>query len=160
MLAMIIPLLLAAAAPSAADRTEIESRVVEIYKPYATEGPPESWDVPVYSAETTALIAKWREVAPTDELVDWFCQCQDWDADAFSATILDVAMASETVVEVRLSIDVGLGGADAERKQRLIFRREDGVWKLDEMFADAFPNGLQRALRETIAEALRARNAG
>ena len=59
MLAMIAPLLLAAAAPSAADRAEIEARVVEIFRSYA--GPPgavAAWDYPIYSAEVTALIAR------------------------------------------------------------------------------------------------------
>ena len=72
MLAMIVPvLLLAAAAPSDLERNEIESTVVGVFRSY--QGPPgavAAWDHAIYSAEVTALIAKWKAVMPEGEVDD------------------------------------------------------------------------------------------
>lgn len=167
MLAMIVPLLLAAAAaPSAGDRGAIERKVVEIYRPYTTPSPPAAWDQPIFSAATAALIGRWKEVRPEGELDglndgDWLCQCQDWDAGAFQATIVSVEMVDGDTAEVRLSIDLGFGGPEDVRPATLTLKREQDAWQIDEIVAESFPAGLREALRETIAadEALRAGNA-
>jgi len=158
MLAMIVPLLLAAAAPSAGDRVELETRVVEIFQSY--RGPPNAvaaWDNPIYSAEVAALIARWKAVMPQDEVDalndgDWLCQCQDWDGDGFQATIVSMAMSDEDTAVAELSVELGFGGPDSIRGEQVTFRREQGVWTIDEIVAEAFPNGLKQALRDTIAE--------
>ena len=157
MLLMLVPILLAAAAPTAGDRSAIEQRVVEIFRPYvASSDTPPAWDYPIYSAEVTALIAEWRSVTPTDEVDalsdgDWLCQCQDWDAEAFTATIGAIGAWNEGFLEVDVTVDLGLGGPDATRMERISFKREGADWKVDDLFADSFPNGLKQALRETIA---------
>jgi len=158
MLATIVLLLLAAAAPSAVDLTEIETRVVEIFRSYG--GPPNApaaWDHPIYSAEVTALIARWKAVMPHDEVDslndgDWLCQCQDWDGEGFRATIVSIAMSDESTAEVELRVDLGFGGPESMRGEHLTLRREEGVWAIDEIVAGAFPQGLKQALRDTIAE--------
>jgi hypothetical protein len=157
MLWTLVPILLAAGAPSVEDRSAIEERVVEMFKPYAASSDtPAAWDYPIYSAEVTALIAEWRSVTPTDEVDalsdgDWLCQCQDWDAEAFTATIGAVGGWNEGFLEVDLTVDLGLDGPDATRMERLSFKREGAEWKVDDLFADSFPNGLKQALRDTIA---------
>jgi hypothetical protein len=167
MLTTLVPLLLAAAAPSAAERSEIETTVVGIFRSY--RGPPgtvAAWDYAIYSAEVTALIARWKAVQPEGELDglndgDWLCQCQDWDGDAFQARIESIAMPEPGVAEVALSLDLGFG-TESERQERLLLRREGDAWKIDEIFAESFPEGLKQALRETIAadEALKAGTGG
>lgn len=158
MLAILVPLMLAAAAPSDTDRSELEQKVVEIFRPYtAAPGGIASWDLPIYSAEITALIAQWRAVAPEGEVDalndgDWLCQCQDWDAEAFTATIGSIDMPGEGLAEVELTVDLGFGGPEAIRPMRLTFKREEGAWKVDEIVAESFPNGLKQAMSETIAE--------
>lgn len=157
MLAMLIPLLLAAAAPSASERSELEKATVEIFRPYADAARgAASWDSPIYSAEVTALIAQWREVAPQGEVDalsdgDWLCQCQDWNPEAFTATIGSIGVPAESLAEVDLTVDLGLDGPTATRSARLTFKREDGAWKVDDIVAESFPHGLKHALRETIA---------
>ncbi len=156
MLATIVPLLLAAAAPSAADRAAIETAVVGIFAPFATENPGASWDFPVYSAEVTALIARWKSVIPEFEPDglndgDWLCQCQDWDAAAFSATIVSFAMTGADTAEVEVSLDLGLGAGEPPRQERLVLRREGEAWTIDDIVAVSFPDGLRQALHETIA---------
>ena len=168
MLAMIVPLLLAATAPSATERSEIESTVVGVFRSY--QGPPgavAAWDQAIYSAEVTALIARWKEVMPEGEVDDlndgdWLCQCQDWDGDAFQARMTSIEITEPGVAEVTVTLDLGFGGPGGERDERLVLRREGDAWKIDEIFAESFPKGLKQALRETIAadEALRAGNAG
>ena len=157
MLATLVPLLLAAAAPSAADRSELEKTFVEIFRPYAA--PPSgtaAWEFPIYSAEVTALIAQWRQRASADEPDalsdgDWLCQCQEWDDQAFSATIASIGMAGEDLAEVEIAVDLGSGGPESVRAERLVLKREEGDWKIDDLVGESFPQGLKQALRETIA---------
>ena len=157
MLAMFVPLLLAATAPSAVDRAAIEGRVVEIFRPYTTAASTPAWEQPIYSAEITALIADWRAVAPQDEPDalsdgDWLCQCQDWNEEAFTATITSIDATSANLAEVEVDVDLGFPAADASlRRERLVLKREDGVWKVDDLVAESLPAGLKQALRETIA---------
>jgi hypothetical protein len=158
MLLMLVPILLAADALSAGDRSAIEQRVAEIFGPYATSSnTPVSWEVPIYSAETTALIAEWRDVTPENEVDalsdgDWLCQCQDWNEQAFTTRIDAIGTWNEGFAELDLTVDLGFGGPESMRMERMSFKREDGAWKLDDLFADSFPDGLKQALRETIAE--------
>ena len=160
MLATIVPLLLLAAsagAPSAALREEIETQVTAIYGPYADrETSVAAWDYPIYSADLTALIARWKAVMPQDETDalndgDWLCQCQDWNRRRFLATIITVGMTDRDTAEVDVILDLGTNGSNGSRAGRLILKREQGEWKLDDMVADDFPDGLKLALQETIA---------
>jgi len=171
MLATIVPLLLLAAsagAPAAALREEIETQVTAIYGPYADrETSVAAWDYPIYSAELTALIARWKAVMPQDETDalndgDWLCQCQDWNNRRFLASIVAIGMDVDGRSEVDVIIDLGISRRDATRAARLILKREQAEWKVDEIIGDAFPDGLRQALHETIAadEALAAGKAG
>ena len=168
MLAMLVPLLLAAAAPSVAERSQIEATVVGIFRSYAgPPGPVAAWDYTIYSAEVTALIARWKAVMRQDEVDalndgDWLCQCQEWEGNAFQARIDAIEMTEPGVAVVAVTLDLGLGTPESERTERFTLRREDEAWKIDDIVAEAFPNGLKQALHETIAadEALPAGNAG
>jgi hypothetical protein len=158
MLLAIILAVLAATAPSVADRTSIERWLVDTYAPYQGGGQiPASWDFPIYTAEVTALIAEWRAVTPQDEPDalsdgDWLCQCQDWDEEAFTATITSIGMTDADTAVVGVTVDLGFAGTESLRPERLILKRDGGAWKIDDMFAESFPSGLRQALRETIAE--------
>ena len=157
MLAMIVPLLLAATAPSADDRHAIEERVVEIFAPYITAEAAPAWKQPIYTAEVAALIAEWRAVAPQDEPDalsdgDWLCQCQDWNEEAFTATITSVDATGPDLAVVEIDVDLGFAdSAISLRRERLVLKREDGLWKVDDLVAESFASGLKQALRETIA---------
>lgn len=170
MLATLVPLLLAAATatPSAVERSEIETTVVQIFRSYqGATGAVAAWDQAIYSAEVAALIARWQAVLPEGELDglndgDWLCQCQDWDGDAFQARIDAIEMVGTGVAEVAITVDLGFGEPGSERAERLTLRREGEAWLIDDIVAESFPEGLKQALRETIAadEALAAGTAG
>jgi hypothetical protein len=168
MLATIVPLLLLAAAPSADDREAIELRIVRIYAPYSDgANTVPAWEHPIYSAEVAALIARWKAVMPEGELDglndgDWLCQCQEYDAGAFQATIVSIAMNDDGSAEVEMRLDLGYGGPESLRPARFTLVREEGEWRIAEIVAESFANGLRQALRETIAqdEALAAGEAG
>ena len=157
MLAMFVPLLLAATAPTGADRNAIEQGVVEIFRPYTTAEVAPGWARPIYTAEVAGLIADWRAVAPQDEPDalsdgDWLCQCQDWNEEEFTATITSIDATGSGVAEVEIDVDLGFAEpADSVRRERLVLKREDGVWKVDDLVAESIPAGLKQALRETIA---------
>ena len=153
-ISMLSALLLAGAAPSAADRAALDATVQGIFAGYAdpakTVG---SFEAQVYSAETTALIAHWKRVTPSDDVDDlsdgdWFCQCQEWDAPNFRTTIArrEMLRGGAARVSVRLMI-----GWNTRRDARFVLKREGGVWLVDDLFYEDMPGGLKRKLRETIA---------
>jgi hypothetical protein len=157
MLAMFVPLLVAATAPSAVDRNAIEQEVVKIFRPYTTAEPAPPWEQPIYTTEAAGLIAEWRAVAPQDEPDalsggDWLCQCQDWNEEEFTATITSIDVTAPDVAEVEIDVDLGFADpASSVRRERLILKREGDAWKVDDLLAEALPAGLKQALRETIA---------
>lgn len=168
MIATILPMLLAGASPSPADTAALDAQVAEVFRPYRQGADGKAaWDYPVWSAEVTALIAHWQRVIPEDEPDalndgDWLCQCQDLDETRFRAVPGARRMVAADTAEIDVKIDLGFTGVADPREARLIFKREGGGWKLDDIFAkESFPRGLKQALRETIAEdeALRARAA-
>jgi len=142
---------------SANDQARLTQTVESLFHPYSispSRRAPAVWERPIWSRETAALIARWRRVAPRDEVDDlsdgdWLCQCQDWDEHAFRLTIVSrrVDAPRHAVVEVRLRL--------ARRESvsaRLLLRVENGAWKLDDLIARDYPAGLKAALRRTIAE--------
>lgn len=151
---MSVWLLLAAAALAPTDAAALDAAVLAIYRPYQhPANTPTAWERPIFSAETTALIARWRAVAPEDEPDDlsdgdWLCLCQDWDLRRFRATVVSRQIMPDGRADIAASIDLGFG---EPRQARLLLAREDGAWKLDDLFAVDFPRGLKQALRETIA---------
>jgi len=152
---MLSSVLLAGAALPAADRAAIDARVHEIFAPYSLPSTSRSaWEIPVFSAETTALIAHWQRVLPHDEPDalddgDWFCLCQDFDQKAFRAAPGAARLLGAGVAEVRVRVNLGFGET---RDERLVLRKEAGSWRVDDLFAAPdFPRGLKRKLRETIA---------
>jgi hypothetical protein len=169
MLATIAALLLlaGAGAPSTADREAIETQVTAVFGPYKTQSRGiAAWDYPIYSAEIAALIARWKAVMPQDEPDalndgDWLCQCQDWNRRRFLSTIITVGMNDRNTAEVDFILDLGTNGSNGSRAGRLVLKREQGEWKIDDIVSDGFPEGLKHALHETIAadEALAAGSA-
>lgn len=153
MSALLAAIILAAASPPTGTP---EAAVAAIFAPYS--GPTTataSWDYPIYSKQTAELIGRWRAVTPQDEPDalsdgDWLCLCQEFDNKAFKATVLSKRQArGGTLVSVRL--DLGYG---TRRSAQLVLKREDGIWKLDDLYAAPdFPNGLKQKLQETILEA-------
>lgn len=157
MIAIFLPFLLAGAAIPASDAAALDARVTEIFRPYALDQDDQApWDRPLFSAEVAGLIAEWQRVVPDDEPDelndgDWFCQCQDWDAKAFKVvrSAPQPVAGGGTAVEVKITL---FADAYEPRPARLLFRKEAGQWKLDDILApDAFPKGLKQALRDTIA---------
>ncbi|MDB5725605.1 MAG: hypothetical protein JWQ16_2359 [Novosphingobium sp.] len=158
---LVAALALAAASPGASEASSPfadtpEAAIAAIFAPYS--GPTTataSWDYPIYSQQTAALIARWRAVASKDEPDalsdgDWLCLCQDFNHQAFKATILlKRAARGGTAVSVNLDL-----GGHERRSAQLVLKREAGTWKLDDIYAATdFPNGLKQKLQETILEA-------
>lgn len=159
-IATILPLLMSVTLPlPAADAAALDTAVTELFRPYGQGLDTQAvWERPIFSAEVNALIAHWQRVLPPDEPDrlndgDWLCQCQDWDERAFRTSAGAPRKLADDMAELDVKIDLGFPEAAGLRDARLIFRREDGAWKLDDIFApEAFPQGLKQTLRETIAE--------
>ncbi|MDE2404522.1 MAG: DUF3828 domain-containing protein [Sphingomonadales bacterium] len=145
----ITALLLAAATPT--------GTVAELYAPYAHADMRDNGADRHWSAETAALVHRWKAVTPSDEVddlgdFDWLCHCQDWDAKAFRARVAGQRMIGPNLVELRVRLTLAHG---SETGERLLLRRENGDWRIDDIFATDLPRGLKAALRRTIATDLR-----
>ena len=145
-----------AAAPAPQTAGTPEAAVAAIFAPYS--GPATataSWDYPIYSKQTAELIHRWRVVTPQDEPDalsdgDWLCLCQEFDNKAFKAMVL-AKREVRGAARVSVRLDLGFG---TQRSAQLVLKREDGIWKLDDIYAAPdFPNGLKQKLQETILEA-------
>lgn len=148
-------LLFSVAALPTVEQASVDALVRRIYAPYSDPAmPPGLLDAPIYSARTTALLARWRKVTPADEPDrlsdgDWFCQCQDWEPAAFRLTITGRERLRGGAA--RVSVRFALGGGDT-RTARLVFVKEGGTWRVDDLFTPDMPRGFRQTLRETIAE--------
>ena len=156
---------LASAALPAADQAAVDALVQRIYAPYADPAsPPALLDAPIYSAETAALLARWKAVTPAEEPDrlsdgDWFCQCQDWDQAAFRLSIGKRERLASGAVRVSVRFTLV---ADTTRGAKLVLVREGADWRVDDLFSREMPRGFKQTIRRTIAEdeALARRSAG
>lgn len=134
----------------------IDRAVTALYQTYsrdpATSSARADWDLPVFSAATTKLIAGWKQGFSDDQVLDlqdfgWFCECQDWDPKAYKFTIEPHGepAGNRAEVAVRLVTD-----ADGERVSRLQLVRENGDWRVDDLSSKSFPHGLKAALRDDV----------
>lgn len=130
--------------------------VAALYAPYQQTSP--DWDaigaLKSYSAETEALIQKWEAGLSQDEVedladFDWLCECQDWDSTAFKVTVEPQGEPVEGWIEVATRIDLGWGET---REARFIMVQQEGLWKVEDLFSESFPQGLRFALAEALAE--------
>ena len=149
--------MLLAAAPTPVAITP-EATVAAIYAPY--NGPVDAsppWDYPIYSRQLMDLIAEWRRSAPTDEPDalsdgDWLCLCQDFDRGKVVHRVHSRRRLRSGAVELAVRLDLG---HDTTRNLRLLLKRENGAWRLDDLFGTPdLPRGLKQKLRETIVENL------
>jgi len=142
--------LAAATSTTPASAATPQSAIAAIYAPFNdTRMQGASFDRPIYTPQLKALIAKWIEVTPPNEVddlsdFDWLCQCQDWDAPTFSARIIGVRRLGpgRRSVAVRLSPQTSL---------RFTLQRTGGQWLIDDIFASGFRGGLRASLVRTIA---------
>lgn len=154
-IAILPALLLSAAALPAAEQAAVDALVRRIYAPYADPAmPPGLLDAPIYSARIAALLARWRKVTPADEPDrlsdgDWFCQCQDWEPAAFRLTITGRERLRGGAA--RVAVRFALGGGTT-RTARLVFVKEGGAWRVDDLFTPDMRRGFRQTLRQTIAE--------
>jgi hypothetical protein len=155
MSAIAVALLLASTQVGAADRNALDAATRAIYAPYRREGTPIPWERDIWSREIQHLITHWQSVLPPDEPDamndgDWLCQCQDWDSRKFRMTITGRKLLETGVAEV--TVNIVLFDNAEPRDARLVFRREQGRWMLDDMVTGEYPDGVKASLRQTILD--------
>lgn len=157
-LALVSAVLLAAVpVPALAQQAALDRAVERLFRPYSkppTEAAPTVDERAIWSRDTARLIARWRKVTPQDEVdelgdADWLCQCQDWDEHAFRLTIRSRRFEApgQASVDVRFRLVRGEWVS-----ARLLLKLEGGAWKLDDIRAPYFEQGLKATIRRTIAE--------
>ena len=133
-----------------------EAAVAAIYAHYngpVSASPP--WDYPIYSRQMMELIADWRRSAPTDEPDalsdgDWLCLCQEFERGKVVHQVRSRRPLRSGGVEVTVKLDLG---HQVTRDLRLLLKRENGAWRLDDLYGTPdLPRGLRQKLRETIVE--------
>ncbi|WP_156839298.1 DUF3828 domain-containing protein [Novosphingobium aquimarinum] len=154
LLICVSPLL--APAPVLAGDPEMEAAIDALYAPYFAdtddlEATLPAWERPIFSKDLAALVERWHATLPANEAddlsgADWLCQCQDWDASTFSTEVFESTVTGNTAnANVRIVVFPG-----AEHKAAFHLVREDGAWKIDDLVASDFPDGLRQKLREVI----------
>lgn len=148
--------LLGAGAAQAARRSPpgLEDAVRAIYAPFGNADGEESAPPDIWAPDVAALIRRWTEVMPKDELdglndFDWLCECQDWDAAAFRLTLGKPRKRAEGRFAVPVQLAIGWGD---KRSATLTMQRVGDRWLVAEIVSKSFPRGLKVALAETIAE--------
>jgi hypothetical protein len=158
---LICAALLFAAVPAWAGDPEMEAAIDEIYAPYFAdsddlEASLPAWERPIFSNELQALVSRWRANLPETEAddlsgADWLCMCQDWDPGTFSTEVIESAIEGDAATaKVRIIVFPG-----AQRIATFRLLREDEGWKIDELTAPDFPEGLRAALRKAAASGSR-----
>ena len=147
--------LLASAPLAAADQADIDRATEALFAPYRrTQMVEAPWERDVWSNEIAHLITHWQSVVPEDEPDalndgDWLCQCQDWDPAGFRMKIVSHKSAGPDVAEVEVDIYLGFG---EPRDAFLEFRREEGAWRLDDLYSEPYPDGIKDGLLRTIVD--------
>jgi len=146
-----------AAEPStAAAVADPDATVVALFEPYTREyrqDDPADWDRPIYTPAVRQLIETWKQGFNDEEVADlqdfgWLCECQDWDEKTFNATVQPHPAPANGRVEVPVEVAIGW---DEVRSARYALVLDDGRWLVDDVRSEAFPDGLQAALRQAIA---------
>jgi Protein of unknown function (DUF3828) len=157
--ALLIGLALIAAGPPPLTKAEgisLRAAIRAIYAPYSLPSrETESIARPVYSARTRALINRWSETRPFDEVTpmaesDWFCQCQDWDPAATRLRAILITPRTANRAEAKATYMIGW---NEDRSLRFLMIREGGKWKVDDLLYDDEYVSLTTQLRKEIAEA-------
>ena len=146
-----------ARAETEASEAQVDPAVAAIFAPYSVETDGSAgdadWDRPVFSAETTDLIAQWKlrwvdwEVAELQDFA-WFCGCQDWDNANFRAVIEPHGAPVAGRIEVPVAVNLGWDTPD--RHMRLVMEVENGKWLLDDLYWEDSPDGLKAQLKQAI----------
>lgn len=135
----------------------LEDAVRAIYAPFGKADGEESAPPDIWAPDVAALIRRWTEVMPKDELdglndFDWLCECQDWDAAAFRLTLGKPRKRAEGRFAVPVQLAIGWGD---KRAATVTMQRVGDRWLVAEIVSKSFPRGLKVALAETIAEDIR-----
>ncbi len=147
-------ILIAGAPASAQDPLAARASATAVYGLYTGDddsyvGP--DWEMPVYSAETSALIAQWEELLPDGEVDDlnsagWFCECQDWGPDF--TVMLEPSNFEDGKPVYTVYVDSGWGDQSI---QTLSMVHEGNRWLVDDLVTQSMPDGLKAELRKWIA---------
>jgi len=138
----------------AADATALDRATAAVFAPYRKgDDARAAWERDIWSSEIAHLITHWQAVVPEGEVDDlndgdWLCQCQDWDAKKFGIRIVSKKATEPGIAEVEVDIDIGFG---ERRDAFLVFRKEAGDWRLDDLYSEPLPDGIKDALHRTIA---------
>jgi hypothetical protein len=143
------------------DVAAVGAAVKAIFAPYSRPDPkhelniPSAANRPIYSAATTALLKRWQNAIPNDEVTalgdaDWICQCQDYDPK--TARIISLAIKSTGSGKYDADV-VYSAGFNSKERMTIKFVSERARWRVDDMAFGANHASLRAALRQEIAEA-------
>jgi hypothetical protein len=161
--------------PIAADEAVIRGMIEKVYAAYSQPIPdaPENgssrpdnepgaamdgYELP-YTATLDKLVAQWSALMrATDELYglnsfDWYCQCQDNDNATSKLVRQTYKQAGKDRIDVNVLFSPGrFEGRDMGEPLLFRFKREGGVWKLDDLKFHR-SGSLRHGLAEDIQDA-------
>jgi hypothetical protein len=161
--------------PAVADEAAVRTMIERLYAPYTKSIPElpddgnalpdndpgagmDGYELP-YTQSLDALVTTWSGLMrETEELYglnsfDWYCQCQDNDAATSRLVKQSYAVAGKDRITANILFSPGQYEGKATGEPLIFqFRREDGVWKLDDLkFGDK--STLRKGLASDIKDA-------
>ena len=163
-----------AKAPAAGDEAQIRSVIHRVYESYTMPPPDAPTDgsyapendagsamdgyEPPYTATLNILVDRWGSLMKSsDELYrlnsfDWFCQCQDNDNRTAKILKQNYAAVGKDRIDVNVLFSPGRSeSGDSGEPLLFRFKREAGVWKLDDLKFYKFIT-LRKALARDIQD--------
>jgi hypothetical protein len=152
--------------PVGGDEKSVRAIINRIYagysKPVPTQEPLPGGDIdatvdgyePPYSITLTALVVRWKASSVEGEVqgmgdFDWYCQCQDYDDKTARLTSQHYTKRDQSHIDADVRFTIGWR---ASSPLKLMFVREGGAWKLDDLkFEDG--NTLRSGLQRDIVDA-------
>jgi hypothetical protein len=168
---------LAAKSPSAEDQKVVSELVARIYTPYTKALPDAPADgsyapenaagaamdgyEPPLTASLRTQLDRWSALMGQAEEVyilndfDWYCQCQDNDPATARIVSQNYQQVAKDRIEAKVLFSPGsYEGRDSGAPLIFRFRREAGVWKLDDLKFSDFTT-LRKGLAADIRDASR-----
>lgn len=107
-----------------------------------------------YTKSFETLLKHWVAAQPAGEIdsilsdADWVCQCQDWLGTGFKFVEKTIQPLPDNQIEAKLRFDLGDGDV---RQARILFIREDKIWKVANLFSPMMPNGAVAEMTANLA---------
>ncbi len=118
---------------------DVKAAIRAIYKNFNDSNTSKAyWELPVYTASTSQLIAKWKAAPDKKDIIskleggDWLCDCQDFDEKKLKPISITFAPCGLSETQARVIVKLDLGTSE-QREIYLSLQKEQGRWLISDI---------------------------